>query len=193
MRVAAILLPFLLVGLLVGCAQREATPYAERYTAALERYPGHVLTDDAPIQAFVAFFSHRNTASPEAARATAEALYAEALYFSDTLMTTERHDEAVSHLARMHGGTDTLDVDLLRQLSDGADVYLIWRMRASFKPLFNTVNSDTIGLTHLRFDADGRIVLHQDFWDSADGFYQHVPGLGGLIHAVGNRFASQHP
>lgn len=187
------LIALLLTLLLVGCAQREATPYAERYALALERYPGHVLADDAPVQAFVAFFSHRNNATPDAARATAEALYADDLYFSDTLMTTERHDEAVSHLARMHGGTKTLEVDLLRQLTDGADVYLIWRMRATFTPVFQTVNSDTIGLTHLRFDADGRIVLHQDFWDSADGFYQHVPGLGGLIHAVGNRFASQNP
>jgi len=189
MRIAALMLLLLLT----GCAQREATPYAERYTLALDRYPGHALASDAPVEAFLAFFSHRNTASATEARAIADALYAENVYFSDTLMTTEHHDEAVDHLARMHGGTDTLEVDLLGRFTDDADVYLVWRMRATFTPVISTVHSDTIGLTHLRFDADGRIVLHQDFWDSADGFYQHVPGLGGLINAVGNRFASQHP
>ncbi|MDZ7644911.1 MAG: hypothetical protein U5K76_12275 [Woeseiaceae bacterium] len=28
---------------------------------------------------------------------------------------------------------------------------------------------------------DGRVALHQDFWDAAGGLYEHVPMLGGLI------------
>ena len=120
------------------------------------------------------------------AEADARRLYAESLYFSDTLLTSESHEHVVKHMARMHSGTGTLAVEPLGRVVSGADFYLIWRMRASFQPLIQEVNSDTLGISHLRFDADGRVVLHQDFWDAAAGFYQHIPLLGGAIRAVGN-------
>jgi hypothetical protein len=50
--------------------------------------------------------------------------------------------------------------------------------------------SETIGMTQLRFDRDGRIRFHQDFWDSAQGFYQHVPVLGAAIRSVARRMES---
>jgi hypothetical protein len=35
----------------------------------------------------------------------------------------------------------------------------------------------------IRFDREGRVILHQDFWDSAQGVWDHVPVLGiGLQH-----------
>jgi hypothetical protein len=39
-------------------------------------------------------------------------------------------------------------------------------------------------MSRVRFDAGGRVVLHQDYWDSASGLFEHVPVLGGLIRAV---------
>jgi hypothetical protein len=179
---AVLLLPAVL---LTGCSSQETSDYAPRYVAALERYPGVALTDEAPIERFLAFFA----SSGSEAEADARRVYAESLYFSDTLLTSESHEHVVKHMARMHSGTGTLAVEPLGRVVSGADVYLIWRMRASFQPLMQEVNSDTLGISHLRFDADGRVVLHQDFWDAAAGFYQHIPLLGGAIRAVGGRFA----
>ena len=36
-------------------------------------------------------------------------------------------------------------------------------------------------MTQLRFNSDGLVVLHQDYWDSAGGFYDHLPVVGGLL------------
>jgi steroid Delta-isomerase len=33
----------------------------------------------------------------------------------------------------------------------------------------------TAGSSHLRFDAAERIILHRDFWDAAQGFYERIP------------------
>ena len=44
--------------------------------------------------------------------------------------------------------------------------------------------SDTIGMTLLRFDDAGRVRFHQDFWDSTEGFYRHVPVLGWVLERV---------
>lgn len=180
----AVLLPLVL---LTGCSAHETADYAPRYVAALERYPGVPLADTAPIDRFLEFFA--SSGSSAEAEAEARRVYAESLYFSDTLLTSENHERVVKHMARMHSATGTLEVEPLGRVVSGADVYLIWRMRATFKPLFSEINSDTLGISHLRFDADGRVVLHQDFWDGAAGFYQHIPILGGAIRAVGGRFS----
>jgi hypothetical protein len=39
-------------------------------------------------------------------------------------------------------------------------------------------------MTLLRFDKQGRVVLHQDFWDSSAGFYEHLPVLGGVMRWI---------
>lgn len=170
---------------LAACARQGPPPYAERYAAALDRYPGVEQPTATQVAAFVAFFSShdRQDAPP------AEDLYAQDLYFSDTLLTTERHERVIAHLERMREGAGELSVDVLDQVVDGPDVYLIWRMHATFTPVRKSVESDTIGMTHLRFDEDGRIVLQQDFWDSAEGFYRHLPVVGALVGTVAGRFA----
>lgn len=180
-------LSVLLVLLVLGaCAQQGPPPYAERYAAALQRYPGVAPGSTQPVEAFVAFFSsHAPGEGP-----SATSLYAPELYFSDTLLTSERHDEVIAHLERMRTGTGALEVTVLDQQVDGADVYVIWRMRARFTPVRRTVQSDSIGVTHLRFDSAGRIVMQQDFWDSTEGFYRHLPVVGPTINSIARRFTS---
>jgi hypothetical protein len=31
------------------------------------------------------------------------------------------------------------------------------------------------GASHLRFDAEGRVVLHRDYWDAAEELYEKLP------------------
>jgi hypothetical protein len=171
-----------------ACAYDRPTPYAERYAQALERYPGEATAGDQQIDRFVRFFSHQGHDA-----LSARDLYAPALYFSDTLLTSEDFDAVVAHLERMRRGAGDLTVQLLNSHVEGQDVYLTWRMQARFTPVHRVVLSDTVGVTHLRFNADGLIVLHQDFWDSAEGFYQHLPVIGTLIRTVARRFASHAP
>jgi len=175
----------LTVLLLAGCSQTRETAYADAYQDALPRYQGTSDVTEAMTDRFVAFFSHQKVegSTPDPAD-----LYGEPLYFSDTLLTTENREAALAHLRRMHDSTESLDVNVLGRLTNGQDVYLIWQMTAVFTPVSGAVTSNSIGVTHLRFDADGRIILQQDFWDSAAGLYQHVPVLGALIGTVQSRF-----
>jgi len=180
------LCPALLLGVLLtavaGCSQNSPGAYADRYAAALERLPGTTDVTPAMTERFVAFFSHDGTADPGD-------IYGEPLYFSDTLVTTDERAVALRHLRRMRDAAGGLQVQVIEELVRGQDVYLIWQMHASFEALGREVDSNTVGITHLRFDEDGRIILHQDFWDSAEGFYGHLPVLGGLINTVKGRFA----
>jgi hypothetical protein len=177
--------------MLAACSQNGPTPYASAYEDALERYPGTAPVAAERVQAFVDFFSHggnsHGSSGGEAETDPAE-LYADHFYFSDTLLTTDDPARALAHLRRMRANTDTIEVRLLNRLDDGADVYLVWHMQATFAPVRQRVTSTTVGVTHLRFDAAGRIVLHQDFWDASEGLYQHVPMLGRVIHRIRRSF-----
>ena len=46
------------------------------------------------------------------------------------------------------------------------------------------------GVTHLRFDADGRVVLHRDYWDAAEELYEKLPVVGGLMRLIKRRLAT---
>jgi hypothetical protein len=42
----------------------------------------------------------------------------------------------------------------------------------------------TYGVTQFRFDADGRVLIHKDFWDSGTGLYEQLPVIGGAVRRV---------
>lgn len=174
--------------LLAACSPTRQPAYADAYLNALRHYQGTTAVTTDMTDRFVRFFSH--DASAPAGDVDPATLYGEPLYFSDTLLTTENRAAALSHLRRMHQSTESLQVTVLDRQVDGQDVYLIWRMKAVFTPVGDAVTSNTLGVTHLRFGSDGRIILQQDFWDSAEGLYRHVPVLGSLIDAVQSRFAT---
>ena len=45
------------------------------------------------------------------------------------------------------------------------------------------------GASHLCFDADGRVVMHRDYWDAAEELYEKLPLLGVLMRWLKRRAA----
>lgn len=170
--------------LLSGCAGNPDGGYAGAYVEALARYPGAGPATPAMLERFVQHFTHLEHAEPTAT----EALYAPNLYFSDTLLTTESRAALVRHIAAMRDNEASIEITVMETIVRDVDVYLVWAMTATFTPLRSPVTSNTIGISHLRFNASGQVVLQQDFWDSAAGFYQHVPIIGAAIRNIAGRF-----
>ena len=40
------------------------------------------------------------------------------------------------------------------------------------------------GVSHLKFDADGRVNFHRDYWDAAEELYMKLPVLGMLMRRL---------
>jgi hypothetical protein len=76
-------------------------------------------------------------------------------------------------------------VDDAARGQDGAYVRWtwIWRWRKG------SPEKRVPGVTHLRFADDGRVRFHQDLFDAAEGFYDVVPVVGGLLRFVKRRVA----
>ncbi|MBI5257124.1 MAG: nuclear transport factor 2 family protein [Burkholderiales bacterium] len=49
------------------------------------------------------------------------------------------------------------------------------------------------GGTHLRFDAQGRVLLHRDYWDAAEELYERLPLLGALMRWLKRRLSATSP
>lgn len=47
------------------------------------------------------------------------------------------------------------------------------------------------GATHLRFDDQGKIVYHRDYWDAAEELYAKLPLLGPLVRLLRRRLAAR--
>lgn len=47
-----------------------------------------------------------------------------------------------------------------------------------------------LGTTHLRFDDQGRVLLHHDHWDAAGQLYETLPVLGTLMRWLRRRLSA---
>jgi steroid delta-isomerase len=46
------------------------------------------------------------------------------------------------------------------------------------------------GVTHFKFDADGKVSLHRDYWDTGEELYMKLPVLGWLMRALRRRLSA---
>ena len=178
---------FFVTMFVAGCASSPANlqSYPSAYRVALTDFPGSADVSTETISTFTEFLSKLGS---EKTGVRAGQLYASELHFSDALMMTHDRDRVVNHFQGMVDAGTAVQVEILQTIVSEADVYLVWSMQAEFAPVRQSVVSDTIGVTHLRFNEAGRVVLHQDFWDTGLGFYQHIPVLGRVVKSINRRF-----
>jgi steroid Delta-isomerase len=74
-------------------------------------------------------------------------------------------------------------------LADGDQCFLTWEFRFRFKGRAQPLQT-VRGATHLRWDAQGRIELHRDYWDAAEELYEKLPLLGPAMRWLRRRAAS---
>jgi hypothetical protein len=162
----------------VGCLARGNTvnmPEVDEYEQALQRFAGTPEGIERGVENFAE--SYRDlTCEDLEARMTA--LYAETLFFNDTLHSFHRRQDLVDYLTKTGSALKQSDVEIRQVLRDGPDVFVRWSMDFRTRVAGRDIHSRSIGVTHLRFDAEGRIVLHQDFWDSGHALYAHLPIVG---------------
>lgn len=125
----------------------------------------------------------------EAWRERAEALYAEDLHYSDTFILTNTRDDIISHLAELRETQTHFAVTPYDLVEGEQGVYIVWSIENKFSLLGQDINAASIGVTLFRFNDAGKIVFQQDFWDSTEGFYQHIPVLGTALRSIRDQVA----
>lgn len=117
----------------------------------------------------------------------AQEIYAENAFFNDTLKTVLGGDAISEYLAASADALESGTVDFLDVVASDGNYYFRWKMDLVFKKIARGQQTTTVGMSHIRFNADGRVVLHQDFWDSSAGLFEHIPAVGWMIRKVKRR------
>lgn len=140
--------------------------------------------EQAAIERFVDFVS---VLSEETVRAKVPRVYAEDAYFNDTLKELRGAAAIEEYMAESMGATQEVTVEVTEVAQANGNYYFRWVMDIRFKKLRKGEVTRSIGVSHVRFDAQGKVALHQDYWDSTSGLFEHIPVLGGLIRMVKGR------
>lgn len=111
-------------------------------------------------------------------------VYAADVYFNDTLKEIQGIDALELYLIESARAVELCTVDVQDVASHEGNYYVRWVMDIRFKRLKRGETTRSIGVSHLRLDAEGKVALHQDYWDSASGLFEHVPVIGYGIRAI---------
>lgn len=111
--------------------------------------------------------------------------YAPDVYFNDTLKTVTGLENLAHYLKESAAAVDECRVEVLEvSRTENGEHYFRWKMMIRFKRFKKGQDTWTVGMSHLRFNSQGLVVYHQDYWNATDGLFRHIPILGNMINAV---------
>lgn len=177
---------------IAGCAQGPRD-FSSAYREALSSRPGIVWDDASKARAAAEGFGLLyGDLSPDNVRARARKVYADNAWFNDTVGTEVGSESIERYLLKTAEGAESVHAEVQDVAISGADCYVRWKMEVRAKNLAAGQPIVTEGISQLRFDGDGRIIFHQDFWNPAAGIYSHLPLLGPAIRYVNGLIAPPH-
>ncbi|MCX7257929.1 MAG: nuclear transport factor 2 family protein [Polaromonas sp.] len=73
---------------------------------------------------------------------------------------------------------------------DATGAMLAWEFRFRMK-LWRKGETQVIrGVSHLKFDAEGKVCYHRDYWDAAEELYEKLPLIGSVVKFFHKMFSS---
>ena len=80
---------------------------------------------------------------------------------------------------------------VLERVVDGQGALLVWDFHYRLRLPWGPDRRELIrGSSHLRFDPEGKVVWHRDYWDAAEELYAKLPGLGWLMRVLRRKLAA---
>jgi hypothetical protein len=122
--------------------------------------------------------------SADSVREQTARVYAPEAYLNDTLVGIDGAGRIQAYFSHTMQATRVLNVRFLDRAPSGSDCFVRWEMQVEHDSLAGGEPVLTYGVTQFRFDQEGRVLLHKDFWDSGTGLYEQLPYLGRIIARV---------
>ncbi len=160
---------------------------AETYENALGRtaaIPVVAPDSEAESAALARFQEFLSAMSADGIRADIREVYAQNVFFNDTLKTVAGVDALEEYLLETVQRTSFVRVRFDDVVRSGRDYYLRWFMEYQSDRINGGAVVSSIGMSQIRFDESGKVVLHQDYWDSTGGLFEHAPVVGWVLRKV---------
>lgn len=103
--------------------------------------------------------------------------YAAEVCFKDPFNDVRGVAAMMSIYEHMFDTTDDPRFVIDDRMVDGDQAFITWAFQFGLKGKPYVI----IGSTHLKFDAEGLVILHRDYWDAAEELLQKLPFVGGMV------------
>ena len=115
--------------------------------------------------------------------------YAQDAYFKDPFSELHSLTEIQRVFRHMFVKLDAPRFEMNRAWLDGDSAVLLWDFIFRFRGKAPQNEQRISGMSLLKFDAAGKVNFHRDYWDPAEGLYEKIPILGGLMRWLKRRAA----
>ena len=115
--------------------------------------------------------------------------YAQDAYFKDPFNELHSLTEIQRVFGHMFVKLDAPRFEMNRAWLDGDSAVLLWDFIFRFRGKAPQNEQRISGMSLLKFDAAGKVNFHRDYWDPAEGLYEKIPILGGLMRWLKRRAA----
>jgi hypothetical protein len=154
--------------------------YAQTLEQTLSR-AGRGAVQEQACERFAGLFADL---SQENVRARAPEVYADGAWFHDTLKTLEGRDAIVAYLLESAAACTFCHAEIRDRVVSGPEIYLRWHMEMQLERVAKGRVLRSEGMSHLRADDEGRVLVHHDFWDAGGNLFEHMPVVGWLIRTI---------
>jgi ketosteroid isomerase-like protein len=113
-------------------------------------------------------------------------IYAEDARFKDPFNEVRGVDAIRRVFEHMYATLDGPRFVVQEVMVQGDQCFLSWEFRYRMRRFVNAEQCIRGG-SHLQLGADGRILVHRDYWDAAEELYEKLPAIGALMRWLRRR------
>ena len=112
-------------------------------------------------------------------------VYAQEIYFRDAFKQYNRLDELLPYMLKGVQAVSSVRFAFNHIIRSKSEFFIEWTMSIQFKG--KSEHESSIGMSRFRFNSEGKVIFHQDYWDPTTLIYQKIPIAKQLIHFVQKR------
>jgi len=137
-------------------------------------------------EAVARFVNFYRVFSAETIRKGLRGLYADGAYFRDDFKEVVGIEAMEAYFLKSAEGIQACTFDIREMAVHQGNYYFRWVMHLSMKRSHDDPVR-TVGLSHVRYNAEGRVIFHQDYWDTG-AVFEKIPVMGVVIRWIKSRF-----
>ncbi len=104
--------------------------------------------------------------------------YSENAYFKDPFNEVRQLADIQAIFSRMFRQIEEPRFEILEWVGDQGGLFLVWDLHFRLRNWKPDQARRIHGVSHLRFDAGGKVCYHRDYWDTGEELYEKLPLLG---------------
>jgi len=117
--------------------------------------------------------------------------YSHDAYFKDPFNEV-RGVESIQHIFRhMFAQVQSPRFVITERVSDANGAVLGWKFTFQTGRSSRLATHEILGVSHLKFDALGKVHYHRDYWDAAEELYMKLPLIGILMRFLRRRLSAK--